>query len=82
MAATGSSSIPQQLPLSNLQLQLLKLYAEGVSEPDLKAIQRMIARYFADKASAEAQKVWVEKGYDAAQLLQEDMRTPYNGGPK
>lgn len=69
-------------PLSNLQLYLLKLYAEGVSEEDLKAIQRMIARYFAEKASAAAREVWDEKGYTASQLLEEDMRTPYQNAPK
>ena len=64
-------------PLSNLQLHLLKLFAAGVSEEDLKAIQRMIARYFADKASADARMVWDEQGYTVEQMLQENMRTPY-----
>jgi len=74
--ATALAASPRP-PLSNLQLHLLKLYATGVSEEDLKAIQRMIARYFADKASAEARKVWDEKGYTEAQMLQENMRTVY-----
>ena len=69
-------------PLSNLQLYLLKLYAEGVSEEDLKAIQRMVARYFAEKASLAAKEVWDEKGYTAGQLLEEDMRTPYTNAPE
>jgi hypothetical protein len=64
-------------PISNLQLHLLKLYAAGVSEEDLRAIQRMIARYFAEKASIEARKVWDEKGYTEEQMLQENMRTAY-----
>ncbi|MFN0213876.1 MAG: hypothetical protein ACKVT2_06430 [Saprospiraceae bacterium] len=82
MSAQVTASESLKLPLSNLQLQLLKLYADGVSENDLKVIQRMIARYFADKASAEAQKVWLEKGYIAEQLLQENMRTPYKSAQK
>lgn len=77
-----STSTPFKPPLSNLQLQLLKLYAAGVSDEDLKIIQRMLARYFADKASKEAQEVWKEKGYTADQLLQEDMRTPYKSAQK
>ena len=78
------SSIPEKpkQPLSNLQLHLLKLYAEGISEEDLKAIQRMIARYFADKASAEAKEVWDEEGYTAKQLLEENMRTSYKSTSK
>jgi hypothetical protein len=82
MSSPDPASIPQKLALSNLQLQLLKLYAEGVSDHDLKAIRRMIARYFADKASADAQVVWTEKGYDAAQFLKENMRTPYKSAQK
>ena len=82
MSIQISSSSPSKPPLSNLQLQLLKLFAAGVSDEDLKAIQRMIARYFADKASAEAQEVWEEKGYTAEQLLQENMRTPYKSAQK
>lgn len=77
MQAQESNVAPLSFPLSNLQLQLLQLYADGISEEDLKAIQRMIARYFADKASEEAQEVWEEKGYNAQQLLEENMRTPY-----
>ena len=74
--------VPASPPLSNFQLYLLKLYAAGVSEEDLKAIQRMVARYFAEKASTEAKEVWDEKGYTAQQMLEEDMRTPYQNAPK
>lgn len=82
MTAQSSASIPEKPPLSNLQLQLLQLYADGVSDEDLKAIQRLIARYFADKASAEAAEVWKEKGYTAEQLLNENMRTQYKSALK
>ena len=77
MAAQTQPSAGSNPPLSNLQLHLLKLFASGVSDEDLKAIQRMIARYFADKASAEAQEVWDEKGYTEEEMLQENMRPPY-----
>ena len=74
MTAQVQTSVSPTPPLSNLQLHLLKLFASGVSEEDLKAIQRMIARYFADKASdAEigafmraVRKVAVLKGVDAS----------------
>lgn len=52
-----------QAPLSNLQQELLKLYASNVSETDLLAIKRFLARFFAEKAIAEADKIWDEKGY-------------------
>lgn len=38
-------------PLSNLQLELLTLYAAKVSEEDLYQIKLMIGNYFAEKAS-------------------------------
>ncbi|MCF8247698.1 MAG: hypothetical protein K9J37_21780 [Saprospiraceae bacterium] len=63
--------------LSNLQLEFLKLYADGIPETDLKAIQRLIARYFADKASDEADKIWQEKGYTVEEILKQHSRTPY-----
>lgn len=44
-------------PLSNLQLEFLKLYADNVAEEDLKNIQRMIAKYFAEKAIQQADEI-------------------------
>lgn len=73
---------PAKQPLSNIQLQLLQLFAQDVSEEDLKAIQRMIVRYFAEKATDAADKDWDEKGYTAEQFKNEHMRTPYKKGAK
>lgn len=50
--------------LSNLQIELLKLYAQNVEEEDLTAIKKMIATYFAEKAMNEADRVWNEKSWD------------------
>jgi hypothetical protein len=49
-------------PLSNMQLELLKRYANNVSEQDLSAIKRLLAKFFMQKAIREADKVWEEKG--------------------
>ncbi len=35
-------------PMSNLQLELLKLYATNISDQQLLEIRRMLAVYFAD----------------------------------
>jgi hypothetical protein len=67
-------------PFSNLQLELLKLYADNISEADLKAIQRLIARYFAEKGMDIADEEWEKKSYDSDVLLKERMRTPYKKG--
>ena len=37
--------------LSNIQKELLKLYAKNISDDDLKAIRYMLGLYFAEKAS-------------------------------
>ena len=40
-------------PLTNLQLELLKLYSLDLSDDQLLEIKRLIANYFAEKASDE-----------------------------
>ena len=49
--------------ISNLQKELLKIYSSDVSEEDLLAIRRYLAKYFADKAIAEADEICRQKGY-------------------
>ncbi len=48
--------------LSNLQLELLRLYGANVSEEALVEIKGMLARYFADRASDEMDDLWKERG--------------------
>lgn len=56
-------------PLSELQLELLKLFAMRVSDEDLQEIRRLLSNYFMQKAIDEATKVWEEKSYTAEELL-------------
>jgi hypothetical protein len=70
-----------KFPLSNLQLKLLQLFSQNVSDEELKAIQRLIVQYFAEKASEAADKDWEEKGYDEEAFKKEHMRTPYKKPP-
>ena len=51
-------------PLTNLQLELLKLFSLELPEEDLIQIQRLIAGYFADKASDEMDRLWEGKGWN------------------
>ncbi len=46
-----------------MQLELLKLFRLDLPEEDLIEIQRLLARYFADKASDEMDRLWDEKGW-------------------
>lgn len=49
-------------PLSNLQLELLKLYSTNLDQQELVELKRVLANYFAQKAIKEADKIWDEKG--------------------
>ncbi|MGB3850295.1 MAG: hypothetical protein WA958_10035 [Tunicatimonas sp.] len=67
--------------LSNLQLELLKLYAQNVSNQDLTNIRDLIAQYFAEQAMDMADQVWEDKGWtdeDSHRLANTRMRTPYS----
>ena len=57
-----------QAKLSNLQQELLKVYAHNVTEQQLHDVKDMLAQYFAKLAILEADKVWESK-----QLRQETM---------
>jgi hypothetical protein len=46
---------------SNLQKELLKLYAAGVSDEDLLQIRLLISNYFADKATKSMDDFLKEK---------------------
>lgn len=68
-------------PLSNMQLELLKLYSTGVSDEDLIEIKKLISKYFAEKMMDMADQIWEEKGWTneyMEELSNTHMRTPYN----
>ena len=48
--------------MSNLQIELLRLYGNGVSDESLREIKTILAEYFADKATDAMDQVWDEKG--------------------
>jgi len=62
-----------QPPLSNVQLELLKLYATDLSEEDMVELKDMLADFYAKKSIQLANQVWDEKG-----LTNEDMDTWLN----
>ncbi len=69
-----------QTPLTNLQLELLKLYTKPVSEDDLLEIKKFIVQYFANKAMDLADKIWYENKWnkdDDKKFLNDHLRTPY-----
>jgi hypothetical protein len=52
-----------QNKLTNLQLELLKVFSFDVSESDLLEIKIMLSNYFLEKARDEADRLWDEKGW-------------------
>ena len=57
---------------NEMQLEILKLFAREMSQEDLKAIKRLIVRYFAQKAIKGANQVWDSNAWtkeDEARLL-------------
>lgn len=49
--------------LSNLQLELLKMFKYELSDEQLLEIKSMLAKYFADKATKEMDRLWEENGW-------------------
>ena len=50
-------------PLSNLQLELIKLFNYELSESDLIELKRVLAIHFADKASSEMDRIWEKENW-------------------
>lgn len=58
----------QTKPMSNLQAELLKLYANNLSDEQLFDIKLMLGNYFAQKATEAMDEVW-----EAQNLTEQDM---------
>jgi hypothetical protein len=50
--------------LSNMQKELLKLYATEIPERQLQEIKLLLGNYFADKASDEMDRLWDENNWN------------------
>lgn len=55
--------LTQDKPLTNLQLELLKIYSFDIDEEQLLEIKNLLAKYFAEKATSEADRLWDERGW-------------------
>ena len=70
----------QPTKLSNLQLELLKIFSRNISDEQLLEIKAILSAYFAEKATKEMDRLWDERGWTQEtmqQWLKEHMRTPY-----
>jgi hypothetical protein len=50
-------------PLSNIQMELLRLYATGISDEHLLELKQVIAQFLREKARQKADAIWEQKGY-------------------
>lgn len=55
--------VQQNKPLTNLQLELLKIYSFNISDEQLSEIRQILTQYFADKATTEMDRLWDENGW-------------------
>lgn len=63
--------ITQQLKpgFSNLQLEILKLYANGIPDSQLMEIKWLLGKYFAEKATQGMDQLIQEKGLTENDLI-------------
>jgi hypothetical protein len=70
----------QAQKLTNLQVELVKMFAREIPDEQLVEIKNLLAKYFAEAASREMDKLWVENEWSddtMEEWLEEHNRTPY-----
>jgi hypothetical protein len=55
-------------PLSNAQVELMKLFGTNLSDSELIELKEHLSRFFADKAIKAADEIW-----DKSELTDDDM---------
>ena len=55
-------------PLSNVQIELMKLYSTGLREKDMQDLKSVLGKFYAGKAISQANEIW-----DQRKLTDEDM---------
>lgn len=66
--------------LSNIQIELLKLFTTDVSDNELLDIKQLIVNYYTQKIDNELAIIWEQRQYNAdtiATWATQDLRTPY-----
>lgn len=66
--------------LTNLQLELLKVFSFNISDEQVKEIRAILVAYFAEKVTGEMDALFEEKGWGKEKIqewAQEHMRTEY-----
>lgn len=67
-----------QKKLTNLQLELLKIFSFDIPEKQLLEVKKLLSDYFLERARDEMDEMWDEKGWSEEtmqQWLREHMRS-------
>ncbi len=67
-------------PLSNIQIELLKLFSRDIEDKDIIEIKKLIVKYLAKKLTNHTDKIIEEKKWtdqDFERMLNTHMRTHY-----
>jgi len=59
-----------QKPLTNLQLEMLKVFSLQLTKDELLDIRNVLARHFADRLTQRVGEIWQEKGLTAEDMEQ------------
>ena len=71
----------QPQKLTNLQLELLKVFNYDLNQQQLTDIRDLLANYFAEQATREMDKLWEQQGWDENTMIEwasEHIRQPHN----
>ncbi len=66
--------------LTNLQIELIRLFSYQISDNQIIEIRELLAKYFAEAATREMDKLWEENQWnnDTMEIWSnEHLRTPY-----
>jgi hypothetical protein len=67
--------------LTNLQLELIKIFSFQLNDNQLIEIRDILTKYFAENATKEMDKLWLNNGWTNETMenwANEHMRTTYN----
>ncbi len=70
MTSTEKIKTTINYPMSNIQLELLKLYSTNLSSKDLNELKNILAEHFSQRVVTEADKIWDAKNYNQGTMNQ------------
>ena len=64
------SAVQPSPPLTNVQLELLKLYAYNLSEEEMQELKKLLTVFFAERIRKRTVKLWHERGHTQGTMHQ------------